>query len=428
MEALSPTMEEGRIVTWLKAEGAAVQVGDVLAEVETDKAVMELQARGDGVLRKVLAPAGATVEVGKLVAVIAAASEDISGLVAAAGAAAPPRTTHPPAAEAAALPRPTAPPPAAPPHATPIPAAEAAWAAGAQSARVATATAGPAASAARVKASPLAKRLARERGIDLRIVTGSGPGGRVIRRDVDAAPVAAAATAAPAAHAAAFEDVPLTQIRKTIARRLVESLGPVPHFFLTTEADMERAWEAREALNALGEEPKISFNDLIVKVVAVALARHRECNAWWQGESIRYFTDVHIGMAVAVDQGLITPVIRNADRKTLREIAAESRNLVERARARRLKPEEYTGGTFSVSNLGMFGIDEFTALINPPEAGIIACGAISQQPVIRDGAVAVRRRMRLTMSCDHRVIDGATGARLLQTVRQLLENPLAMVW
>jgi pyruvate dehydrogenase E2 component (dihydrolipoamide acetyltransferase) len=244
----------------------------------------------------------------------------------------------------------------------------------------------------------------------------------VIRRDVDAAPVAAAA------HAAAFEDVPLTQIRKTIARRLVESLGPVPHFFLTTEADMERAWEAREALNALGEEPKISFNDLIVKVVAVALARHRECNAWWQGESIRYFTDVHIAMAVAVDQGLITPVIRNADRKTLREIAAESRNLVERARARRLKPEEYTGGTFSVSNLGMFGIDEFTALINPPEAGIIACGAISQQPVIRDGAVAIRRRMRLTMSCDHRVIDGATGARLLQTVRQLLENPLAMVW
>jgi pyruvate dehydrogenase E2 component (dihydrolipoamide acetyltransferase) len=422
MEALSPTMEEGRIVTWLKAEGAAVQVGDVLAEVETDKAVMELQARGDGVLRRVLAPAGATVEVGKLVAVIAAASEDISGLVAGAGAAAPPRTTHPPVAEAAALPRPTAPPPAAPPHATPIPAAEAAWAAGAQSARVATATAGPAASAARVKASPLAKRLARERGIDLRIVTGSGPGGRVIRRDVDAAPVAAAA------HAAAFEDVPLTQIRKTIARRLVESLGPVPHFFLTTEADMERAWEAREALNALGEEPKISFNDLIVKVVAVALARHRECNAWWQGESIRYFTDVHIAMAVAVDQGLITPVIRNADRKTLREIAAESRNLVERARARRLKPEEYTGGTFSVSNLGMFGIDEFTALINPPEAGIIACGAISQQPVIRDGAVAIRRRMRLTMSCDHRVIDGATGARLLQTVRQLLENPLAMVW
>ncbi|HWP38329.1 MAG TPA: dihydrolipoamide acetyltransferase family protein, partial [Gemmatimonadales bacterium] len=287
--------------------------------------------------------------------------------------------------------------------------------------------AAPSSAGGRVKASPLAKRLARERGIDLTVVRGSGPGGRVIRRDVDAAPITTAPAVAPAA-VAGFEDVPLTQIRKTIARRLAESLGPVPHFFLTTEVDMERMWEAREALNALGEEPKISFNDLIVKVVAVALTRHRECNAWWQGESIRYFNDVHIGMAVAVDQGLITPVIRHADRKTLREIAVESQHLVERARARRLKPEEYTGSTFSLSNLGMFGIDEFTAVINPPEAGIIACGAITQQPVVQGGAVTVRRRMRLTMSCDHRVIDGATGAKFLQTVRQMLENPLAMVW
>ena len=191
---------------------------------------------------------------------------------------------------------------------------------------------------------------------------------------------------------------------------------------------MERAWEAREALNALGEEPRVSFNDLIVKVVATALTRHRECNAWWQGDTIRYFNEVHLGMAVAVDQGLITPVIRHADRKTLRDIATETRNLVERARARRLTPQEYTGSTFSISNLGMFGIDEFTAVINPPEAGIIACGAISQQPAERDGQVVVRRRMRLTMSCDHRVIDGATGARFLQTVRIMMENPLAMVW
>ncbi|OGU04410.1 MAG: hypothetical protein A2W29_02325 [Gemmatimonadetes bacterium RBG_16_66_8] len=391
MEALSPTMEEGRVVEWLKQEGDAVAVGDVLAEVETDKAVMELQARGDGVLRKVLAPAGSTVEVGKLVALIAAPDEDVAGLLdgAATGAAASP---PPKAAPAALLPRSPAP-----------------------------------ASTGRIKASPLARRMARERGIDLGGVPGSGPGGRVIKRDLEgmapSAPSASSVLSAPV-----FEDVPLTQIRKTIARRLVESLGPVPHFFLTTEVDMERAWDAREALNALGEEPRVSFNDIILKVVAVALTRHRACNAWWRGDSVRYFTDVHIGMAVAVDEGLITPVIRHADRKTLREIATESRHLVERARARKLTPDEYTGSTFSISNLGMFGIDEFTAVINPPEAGIIACGAIAPQAVAYEGSVSVRRRMRLTMSCDHRVIDGATGARFLQTVRLMLENPLAMVW
>jgi pyruvate dehydrogenase E2 component (dihydrolipoamide acetyltransferase) len=391
MEALSPTMEEGRVVAWLKQEGDRVSAGDILAEVETDKAVMELQARGDGVLRKVLAPEGSTVEVGRLVAVIAAPDEDIGALVGQGAAAAVAPGAPPPRAAAAAPLRPTPP------------------------------TAG---AAERVKASPLARRLARERGIDLTVVAGSGPGGRVIRRDLDSL---AATPAAPAA-AAAFEDVPLTQIRKTIARRLSESLGPIPHFFLTTDVDMDRAWEAREALNARGEEPRVSFNDLIVKVVALALTRHRECNAWWQGDAIRYFTEVHLGMAVAVDQGLITPVIRHADRKTLRAIATESRDLVERARARKLKPEEYTGSTFSLSNLGMFGIDEFTAVINPPEAGIIACGAITERPVARNGTLIAGRGMRLTMSCDHRVIDGATGARFLQTVRLMLENPLAMVW
>jgi pyruvate dehydrogenase E2 component (dihydrolipoamide acetyltransferase) len=191
---------------------------------------------------------------------------------------------------------------------------------------------------------------------------------------------------------------------------------------------MERAWEAREALNALGEEPKISLNDIIVKAVAQALRLHRECNAWWQGDFVRYFNDVHIGMAVAVEQGLITPVIRHADRKGLREIAAETRDLSQRARDRKLAPAEYTGSTFSISNLGMFGIDEFTAVINPPEAGILAVGAVTQHPVVHDGAVTSRRRMRMTMSCDHRVIDGATGARFLQTLVRMLENPLAMVW
>ena len=225
-----------------------------------------------------------------------------------------------------------------------------------------------------------------------------------------------------------FRDVPLSQIRKTIAKRLVQSLAPIPHFFLTTEIDMERAWDAREALNGLDPEQRISFNDIIVKATALALMQHPECNAWWQDDHIRYFSEVHLGMAVAVEEGLITPVIRNAEAKSLREISGESRALVERARARKLKPEEYTGSTFSVSNLGMFDIDQFTAVINPPEAGILAVGTMAQQPVAHEGALAVRRRMRVTMSCDHRVIDGATGARFLQTLKRMLENPLAMVW
>ena len=226
----------------------------------------------------------------------------------------------------------------------------------------------------------------------------------------------------------AFEDVPLTQIRKTIARRLAASLGPVPHFFLTTEVDMERAAEARDALNAqLGDGGRVSFNDIIIKATALALTKHRACNAWFQDDHIRYWNDVHVGMAVAIEDGLITPVIKHADRKSLAQIDAEAKALAGRARERRLTPEEYTGSTFSVSNLGMFEIDQFTGVINPPEAGILAIGSIVQKPVVVDGAVVPRRRMRVTMSCDHRVIDGATGAAFLQTLKQMLENPLAML-
>jgi pyruvate dehydrogenase E2 component (dihydrolipoamide acetyltransferase) len=224
-----------------------------------------------------------------------------------------------------------------------------------------------------------------------------------------------------------WHDVVPSQLRKAIARRLGQSLGPIPHFFLTVEIDMERAAEARDALNALGDV-RISFNDIVAKVTALALRQHPECNAWWQDGAIRYFDAVHLSMAVAIDDGLITPVIRDAHRKTLREIAVESRELADRARARRLQPAEYTGGTFSISNLGMFGIDQFTAVINPPEAAILAVGAVTDKPVVVAGAVTVRKRMRVTMSCDHRVIDGATGARFLQTVTRMLENPLAMVW
>jgi pyruvate dehydrogenase E2 component (dihydrolipoamide acetyltransferase) len=414
MEALSPTMEEGKVLTWHKAEGDTVAEGDILAEVETDKAVMELQARGTGVLRKILAQEGATVEVGSLVAVIAAQDEEIEeggekrqesqddgGIVAA-------RQDD---GGRAAERQETATEPAGTPAATSAPSVP---------------------TAGRTKSSPLARRLAAERGIDLARVQGTGPAGRIIRRDIEAAEsVAAAPTPAPAVtgvSGAEFTDVPLSQIRKTIAKRLVQSLGPVPHFFLTTEVDMERAADTRAALNALEQGPRISYNDIIMKVVAIALRQHPACNAWWQDDHVRYFQRVHLGMAVAVEDGLITPVIRDAHLKSLRDIAQESKALAERARDRKLTPEEYTGATFSVSNLGMFIIDQFTAVINPPEAGIIAVGTIAEKPVAQNGEVVVRKRMRLTMSCDHRVIDGATGAAFLQSVNQMLENPLVMVW
>jgi pyruvate dehydrogenase E2 component (dihydrolipoamide acetyltransferase) len=299
-------------------------------------------------------------------------------------------------------------------------------------------------SAGRVKASPLARRMAAERGIDISGVPGSGPEGRVVARDVEGSRPAAAGAAAPASAGAAtvavgrapavrlppgqpYQDVPLTQIRKTIAKRLAQSIGPIPTFYLTTEVDMERSRDAREALLQAGGE-KVSFNDIVIKAVAMALRQHPECNAWWQDDHIRYWNEVHVSMAVAIEEGLITPVIRHTDLKSLREIAAESRDLAGRARERRLTPEEYTGGTFSVSNLGMLDIDEFTAVINPPEAGILAVGRMVERPVVHQGTVAIRRRMRLTMSCDHRVIDGATGARFLQTLTRMLENPLAMVY
>jgi len=275
--------------------------------------------------------------------------------------------------------------------------------------------------AARVKASPLAKRIAKDTGVDLARLQGSGPGGRVVKRDLEGAPVVRAVVAVPRT-GQPFEDVPLTQIRKTIAKRLAASIGPIPHFFLTTEVDMERAAEARSAL-----EVKVSFNDIVIKAVALTLTKHRACNAWFQDDHIRYWNEVHVGMAVAVEDGLITPVIRDADRKSLVQIGTESREMAERARNRRLKPEEYTGATFSVSNLGMFDIDQFTAVINPPEAGIIAVGSIVPKPVADGAQVVVRRRLRLTMSCDHRVIDGATGAQFLKTLKQMLENPLAML-
>jgi pyruvate dehydrogenase E2 component (dihydrolipoamide acetyltransferase) len=384
MEALSPTMEEGRLVKWLKNEGDQVKNGETLAEVETDKAIMELVARGDGVLRKRLLAEDTAAPVGQLIAVIAAPDENIDAIIGGAGAPAAAAEPPKPAEQQTSVPKAAAqsqgeastPPqekaggaPVAPPPAQRQPAAAA-----------------PAdGNGGRMRSSPLARRMASDSGLDLQAVQGSGPGGRIIKRDIEAA-VASGTTAqrAPAAPAPRVlvpagedsRDVPLTQIRKTIARRLSESIGPIPTFYLTAEFDMERVAEMRTAMAAMGDEYKVSFNDIVLKAVATALSQHPEVNAHWLGDKIRYFNRVHLGMAVAIEDGLITPVIFDADRKRMSELSREARELAKRARDRKLKPEEYTGSTFSVSNLGMFGIDQFTAIINPPEVGILAIGAL----------------------------------------------------
>jgi len=297
----------------------------------------------------------------------------------------------------------------------------------------------PAVPAGRVIASPLARRIAGDAGVNLAGVQGSGPGGRIVKRDIEAA-MATGAAAPPASSAGAprpraaapgeaFRDEPLTQIRKTIARRLSESIGPIPTFYLTAEFDLSRAAEMRAAAAELGDAYRFSFNDLVLKATATALLQHPEVNAHWLGDRIRYFGTVDLGMAVATDDGLIVPVIRNAEQKRISEISAEAKALAKRARERKLKPEEFTGSTFSVSNLGMMQIDQFTAIINPPEVGILAIGAIEDKVVVgADGGFEVRKKLRVTMSCDHRVIDGAVGARFLQTLRRLIENPLLLAF
>ena len=453
MEALSPTMEEGRLVKWLKNEGDKIASGETLAEVETDKAVMELVARGEGVLRKRLLGEGATAPVGQLVAVIATPDENIDALVG--GASGAPAKESKPAEEAVAKTQESAAATSAPraveqaqgeasaPPQQKAPAVR--MGPGAPKGQTAPAPTPPPDQAStggngesRARTSPLARRLARESGLDLQTVRGTGPGGRIIKRDIEAA-VAGGATAQPVAAPAQaqapappregdFNDVALTQMRKTIARRLSESLGPIPTFYLTAEFDMDRVSEMRAAMLELGDEYKVSVNDIVMKAVATALAIHPEVNAHWLGDRIRYFNRVHLGMAVAVEDGLITPVIFDADRKRMSEISREARELAKRARDRRLKPDEYMGATFSVSNLGMFGIEHFTAIINPPETAILAIGTVERKPVFINGELVPRQRMSVTMSCDHRVIDGATGARFLQTLRRMLENPLMLVY
>ena len=428
MPKLSPTMEEGQISRWLKKEGDKVSMGEPLAEIDTDKATMEMQALGNGVLRKILINEGQSAPLGQIIAVIGEPNEDISSLLSEAPAAAPKPEEQPKQQEQPAA----APAPA--PQQPKVAAAAAGTVGDGRQLQAATSD------SARLIVSPLAARMAAEAGLDLRSLQGSGPGGRIIKRDIEAAmsqpkpapapagfPRAVEAGRFPQAAASGYHDEPASEIRKTIAKRLVTSLGPVPHFFLTTEIEMDRAAEMRRGINALDPDLKISVNDIIVKVAAAALIQHPEVNASFQEKFIRYYEHADVGVAVAIEEGLITPVVRSADQKSLSEIATEVRELAERARSRRLKPEEYTGATFSISNLGMFGIDEFTAVINPPEGAILAVGAISPKPVVRENDIVIRQMMRVTMSCDHRVIDGATGARFLQTFKKILENPLYLV-
>jgi pyruvate dehydrogenase E2 component (dihydrolipoamide acetyltransferase) len=442
---LSPTMEEGTIVKWSKNEGDAVKVGDVLAEIETDKANMEMEALGAGVLRKILVPAGGKAPVGALIGVIANQDEDISAMVASASAtpaaAVPTPAPEPPAAPT--TPMPDSPPAAAPttapgaqaPVAAPVPApAPVAPAAAA----VPAATAEP---GGRVKASPLARAMAARQNLPLASMAGSGPGGRIVKRDVEAyasgsRPAAAVASfpapaGAPRPAAAHLpqvtpgQEIPLTNMRKTIAKRLSESKFTAPHFYVTVEIDMDAAVDVREQLQR-SENMKVSFNDLVVKACARALTRFPNVNASWATEKIVTHKDVNVGVAVAVPDGLIVPVVRNADRKAVVEISHEIKDLAARARERKLRPEEFTGSTFSVSNLGMYDVTEFTAIINPPESAILAVGAVRKVPVAVNDELAVGHRMKVTLSCDHRVVDGVLGAQFLAEVRRLLENPVSL--
>ncbi|MFL6285378.1 MAG: pyruvate dehydrogenase complex dihydrolipoamide acetyltransferase [Pyrinomonadaceae bacterium] len=482
MPKLSPTMEEGQLSRWLKKEGDKVSVGEGLAEIDTDKATMEAQALAEGVLRKILVKEGDTVPLGTIIAIIGEPDEDISGLLseaASSAAQAENRESIEDSTQGRAYGAPdelaSVVPDGARTQATvegqPIkgdvggePSTKQTDAQGAGEAQpkqqpqpsdAAPAGNGQRAHGGRLLVSPIAARMAAEAGINLQDLSGSGPNGRIVKRDIEAAMSAAPADgrdtppAAPAQQqqaqqptqpaaqqqfvapqiegAAPYREEQVSTMRATIARRLVTSIGPVPHFFLTTEIEMDKAAELRRQLNELDPENKVSVNDLIIKIAAVSLMQHPAVNASFQDKTIRYYGRADIGVAVAIEDGLITPVVRGAESKSVGRIAREVRELAERARSRRLKPEEYTGATFSVSNLGMFGIDEFTAVINPPEAAILAVGAMTPKPVVRDGQVVVRQLMRVTMSCDHRVVDGATGAKFLQTFKKVLENPLYLL-
>lgn len=417
MPLLSDTMTEGKIVAWNKKVGDVVKNDDVLAEVETDKATMEVMGYADGTLLYIGVKEGEAAKVNGIIAIVGKAGTSVDAILAAEGTApAAPAASAPAATAAAPSQNGTAAPAAAP---TPAP--------------VAAGTDG------RVKASPLAKKLAEEKGIDINQVPGSGDGGRIIKKDVDSY-VPAAKAAAPAAQTGAapaapafvpagqegFTDIPLTKMRQVIARRLSESKFTAPHFYLKIDVNMDKAIEARKSINEISPV-KISFNDMVIKASAMALRLHPAVNSSWMGDFIRQNQHVHIGSAVAIEDGLIVPVIRFADQKTLSQIASDAKGLYDKAKNKKLQPQEFSGNTFSISNLGMLGIDEFTAIINPPDSAILAVGNITETAVVEKGQVKIANIMKLTLSCDHRSVDGAVGARFLATLKGFLENPVTML-
>lgn len=417
MPRLSDTMTEGVIASWQKAVGDVVKKGEVLAEIETDKATMELESYKDGILLYQGAQPGEKILVNDLLCIIGKKGLDVAGIVAAVKAGSGSAAT------------------ASAPAAAPAPAATTSAPSVAASAPVAEPEV---VNTGRIFASPLARRIAAEKGIDLKYVKGSGDNGRITKIDIDQYTPAAALAAAPAAKSASpvvsnaavgqvsYTDVPVSQMRKVIAKRLSESLFTAPHFYLTMQIDMDAAIAARTKINEVASV-KVSFNDLVVKATAMALKKHPKINSSWMGDFIRYNDHINIGVAVAVDEGLLVPVVRFADSKSLSQIGAEVKDFAQRAKDKKLQPSDWEGSTFTISNLGMFGIDQFTAIINPPDACILAVGGISQEPVVKNGQVVPGNIMKLTLSCDHRVVDGATGAAFLQTLKQLLEEPVRML-
>ncbi|MDO9375271.1 MAG: pyruvate dehydrogenase complex dihydrolipoamide acetyltransferase [Ferruginibacter sp.] len=416
MPLLSDTMTEGKIVAWNKKVGDQVKSDDVLADVETDKATMEVVGYEEGTLLYIGVEAGSAAKINEIIAIVGKAGTDVSAYVAAEKSGANTGTAAPAAEKTEAA-------DAAPAQADSAPAPEAA------------------ASNGRVKASPLAKKLASDKGIDLSKVSGTGDNGRITKKDIDsyvpaAAPAAqpAKAAAAPAAKAAAFTaigqesftDTPLTQMRKVIARRLGESKFSAPHFYLTMEINMDQAMSSRAAMNEVSPV-KISFNDMIIKAAAMALRQHPDVNSSWMGDFIRHNQHIHIGSALALPEGLIVPVIRFADQKSLSQIAADAKELYGKAKDKKLQPAEFSGNTFTISNLGMMDIEEFTAIINPPDSAILAVGAIKEKVVKKGDGFGVVNIMKLTLSCDHRSVDGAVGAAFLQTLKKFLENPVTML-
>lgn len=414
MPKLSDTMTEGVVAEWLKEVGDEVASGEVLAEIETDKATMEFESFYDGVLLHIGVEKGAGAPVNAILAVIGDKEEDLEKILAEAAAAAPAAEEE---KEEAPTPTPE-PTPAPAPAAAPKPVVAA----------PAPAPAAVADTNGRIFASPLAKKMANERGIDLNHVSGTGEGGRIVKADIDHYKPYNGAAAPKRAFMGteSFSDEPVSQMRKTIARRLADSKFTAPHFYLTLEIDMDNAISARAQMNSI-EGVKVSINDMVIKAVALSLREHPNVNSAWYGDFIRRNAHVHIGVAVAVEDGLLVPVVRFADGKDMPEIGAEVRELAMKAKTKKLQPEEWEGNTFTISNLGMFGIEAFTAIVNPPDSCILAIGGIKAVPVVKDGAVVPGNVMKVTLSCDHRVVDGATGSAFLNTFKNYMENPVSML-